>query len=146
MVPYLESLPICTPRLFTRTMELFASIRHHKIARVFLVTKSTWVSISKDLGTILLHLFLVPKASFTGMSCATTLIGTVTTLVNFLHMIGVGPAHSPSSWVIISPIPPQFRKTWSILIGYFLNPVPPLFMSWTPLSYHKLSISALIQI
>ena len=94
MVPSLESLPICTPRLFPRHMTCSASIIHHQIARVFLVTASTWVSIREDLGTRLIHPFLVPMTSFKGMSFATTLIVTFTTLVNFLYLISGGPSQS----------------------------------------------------
>ena len=41
MVKSLESLPICTPILFTRPMVCFTIIRYQQIARFFFVTAST---------------------------------------------------------------------------------------------------------
>ena len=126
IVPSLESLPICTLRLFPRPMTWFASIRHQKIARVLLVTAPTWVFISKDLGTRLVHQFLVPMTSFTGIPCATTTIGPAATLANIFYLINVGPTHSPSSCVLFfsvhpsSEIPDQYSLNSSRLL-FHLN-------------------------
>ena len=146
MVPFLEIIIICTPRLFPRPMMCFVSIIHHKIACAFIVTSLTWVSISEYLGTILFYPFLVLMMSFTGIACATTVIGPFTTLVNFLYLIAVGPAHSPSSWVSLSIVPPQFIKTCSILIGSFSNSLPLWVIYWTLLSYHRLKIATPIRL
>ena len=144
MVPYLYSLPICTSRILSRPMTCF--LRHRKIIRFFLVTASMWVSIRENLGTRLLHPFMVTMTSFTWMACATTVIVPVTTLVNVLYLIVVGPAHSPSSWVINFIRPPQLRNVWSILIGNFSNIVPLLVLLWNFLSYQTLIIATPIQI
>ena len=146
MVPSLESIPICTQRLFPRPMMYFASITHQQIARVFLVTAPARVFIKEDLGTRLLHLLLVPMTPFTGMSCATTVIGLVTNLVDVIYLISVGMAHSPSSLGVFPIRTPQFRNTLSMIIISFSTPVPPLVISWTLLYYHILIIVNLIQL
>ena len=46
-------------------MVCFASIRHHKIACIFLVRTLTWVSIIYDMVNRLLHRLLIPTMPFT---------------------------------------------------------------------------------
>ena len=146
MVPYLDSLPIYTPILLSRPMTCFGKYKASAKVCFFLLTASMWVSIRENIGTRLLHPFMVMMTSFTWMACATTVIVPVTTLVNVLYLIVVGPAHSPSSWVINFIRPPQLRNIWSILIGNFSNIVPLLVLSWNFLSYQTLIIATPIQI
>ena len=127
-------------------MMWFASIRHQKISCVIFVTMSQRSSIIKDKGIRILHPLLELMMSFTGMSCDTTVMGTFTTLVNVHYLIAVGPAHSTDSSVIISLRPPQFRKTWSVIIGSFSNPDLLWVLSWTIIYYHTPSIATPIQI
>ena len=112
------------PRILLRHMMFFASKRDQKLAHVFTVTASTWVFISEKLETRIIYPLLVLTTYFTGMSCAITVIGRVTTLFNTLHLIVVGKSRSPSSWVINPLRPPQFRNNWSILIGFLLDSYP----------------------
>ena len=63
------------------------------------------------MGTITIHLLMVMMLYFTGISCAITVIGPVTTLDKVIYLIAVKMTHIPSSWIIISLIPLQFRKT-----------------------------------
>ena len=123
--PSLGIITIYIQRLLPRTTMLFSSIQDQKIARVFLVTASTWVLIRKDLETRLVHLLQLQMPPFTGVSYDTNVIWPFTTLVNILYLITVGLSHNPSSWVIPLFRPPHFRKTWSILMVSFSTLVPP---------------------
>ena len=105
-----------------------------------------WVFISWDLGNKILYPFLVPITTFTGMLCATNVIGPVTTIVNVIYLINIGTSHSTSIWVIILLRPPQFKNTWSILIRSFPTTITLWVMSWTLLSYQTLMFATLLHI
>ena len=140
-----KRLPICTPRLFPRPMEWFVSIIYHKIVHVFLVTTLAQVFISEELETRLLQLLLVLMMSFPEMTCSTTVIGPITTLVNVIYFITAGPAHSPSNWVIVLLRPLQFIKNRSIIIGSFYTSVPTWYLSQKLLSYKTSRIATHIR-
>ena len=138
ILPSLGGILIFTPRILLRPMLFFVSIRYHQISRVFLVIVTTWVFIIGELETRCVHLLLVPMASLKWISCAVSVIVPVNTMVNVFYLIAIGPARSPSIWVIPYLITHQFINDWSIIIGYYSNTVPQWVLSWTSLlSYIK---------
>ena len=93
---------------------------------------STRVFVSKEMGTRIIKLLLVPYASYTGMSCDTTVIGPVTTLINALYLIDMVQAHSLSScffnFAHTIPAKKELINTNWVLLDYcsteiyFMNP------------------------